>query len=404
MPVIRRDHGILSAAFLALTMGFVNISHYATVDVPMLFWMLAAFLRATHVLRGGDRKSHLLAGIFAGLAAGTKYPGGVVLLSLLAAHLLREGRHDHRALVYGVVPSAITFVAANPPMLLSSCEFFESFIKNAVFHAAEGVTGGAVALSVIRDIYHATGPALGGVILVCWVYALVLLYRQTYARETLILLSMLIQCFAVLLSKQFSIMRYVIPVILPLVIIAAKMMTDAMSTRNAFLRYVAVALTVMIVIASGAYTIAADLEIQNDSRELAAAWIDRNVPEGATIETTLSSISLGGDRGGVLSKRFNVVLRPKIYSDRLRVWVERIDETAIYRVLYPPFLAYASFAETTGLCDGQRPYFEGWYERQRSSANRSHWQRSIKPPWIGRARAGFRRRQQPLAQCRRGDT
>jgi hypothetical protein len=356
--------GILSAAFLTLTMGFVNISHYATVDIPMLFGMLASFLTATHVLRAGGTKSYVLAGMFAGLAAATKYPGGAIILSLLAAHFLRQGRRNHAALVYGIAASAISFVVANPPMLLSSCEFFEGFVKNAAFHAAEGVTADGVALSIIGDIYHATGPALGILAALSLAYALALICGKKQPRETLLLCSMLLPCFFVVLSKNFSIMRYVIPMLPPLVLLTAKMIDDMLSARNVFFRYLGVTVTSLTIVISGAYTVAADLEITNDSRKLAAAWIDRNATEGATIETTLSGVSLDGHRGGRLSKDFKIVLRPKIYSDRLREWVERIEGMSIYRALYPRFLAYASFAEAAGLCNGQRPYFEGWYEEQ----------------------------------------
>lgn len=114
---------VLSALFLALTVGFVNVAHFATTDIPMLFCMLAALLMSAYVLTSGERKWHVLAGVFAGFAAGTKYPGGIVLLNLIAAHLLsKRGDRDHVALLLGILASAISFVAVNPSLLFASCE------------------------------------------------------------------------------------------------------------------------------------------------------------------------------------------------------------------------------------------------------------------------------------------
>ena len=59
--------GLIAALFLALCMGLVNVAHFATVDVPALFWMMLSFLMSSYVLSSGDRRWYILAGILRGL-------------------------------------------------------------------------------------------------------------------------------------------------------------------------------------------------------------------------------------------------------------------------------------------------------------------------------------------------
>ena len=132
-----RMAAVLSALCLTLSVGFVNIAHFATTDIPMLFWMMAALLMSAYVLTSADRKWYILAGVFAGLAAGTKYPGGIVLLNLIVAHLLsNRSDRDHASLLLGIASSALSFLIVNPSILFASCEFFEGFIRDAALHAS----------------------------------------------------------------------------------------------------------------------------------------------------------------------------------------------------------------------------------------------------------------------------
>ena len=45
-----RTTALLAALLLALSVGLVNIAHFATVDVPMLFWMMASYLMSARVM------------------------------------------------------------------------------------------------------------------------------------------------------------------------------------------------------------------------------------------------------------------------------------------------------------------------------------------------------------------
>jgi hypothetical protein len=326
---------------------------------------MASFFMATRVLKLGSHSSYIFAGVCAGLAAATKYPAGLVILSLIAAHYLQEQRQHSVALFYGVFASFITFIVANPPHLMASCEFFEGFIKDGSWHTVAGGDDRAT-LAVIENIYQATGPALSVLLVLSAVYAIYLVSQKKHLREFLLLASMISPFLALLFSAHFNTMRYAMPVIPPLMISVGKMLDDLISLRKPSFRRAGIAVGALTLFLSMAYTVVADLEIVHDSRTMAAAWIQRHVPSGATVEATTYSVDSPGGAGygaAVRKEGVKVRFRPHVHNAALVDWVAAVQESPLYRALYPVFVSYASAAESVGLCSGERPYYQGWYER-----------------------------------------
>ena len=84
--------GLLAALALAVIPFHVKDSHIATIDVPMVFWLAWSLYFSARILRDGRRKNYIWAGVFAGLAASTKYNGILVLVCVGVAHVLRLPR------------------------------------------------------------------------------------------------------------------------------------------------------------------------------------------------------------------------------------------------------------------------------------------------------------------------
>lgn len=128
-----RRVGLLAAALGAVAFLPVFYSHLALNDVPSMAPATLALLCAALVLRGSGRGGGigwlLLGGLAVGLAAGTKYTAGIVLLPLLTAVALRtrEERagvpHLLAAAVLACFAAGIGFLVANPHALLSFSEF-----------------------------------------------------------------------------------------------------------------------------------------------------------------------------------------------------------------------------------------------------------------------------------------
>ncbi|NLC55976.1 MAG: phospholipid carrier-dependent glycosyltransferase [Armatimonadetes bacterium] len=84
-PRPERLAGLCAAGLLALAPLHVAHSHYLTVDVTAAFWATATLCAALRLLEAPRLRMALLAGLCAGLAAGTKYNAGIAVAAPLAA-------------------------------------------------------------------------------------------------------------------------------------------------------------------------------------------------------------------------------------------------------------------------------------------------------------------------------
>ena len=88
--------GILSALFFALTVGLIQSSHFFTVDTMLICFMLFTLICGADILKKGDFKYYIFAGLSLGLALSVKLTSLILILPLLVAHLLSENRNSHR--------------------------------------------------------------------------------------------------------------------------------------------------------------------------------------------------------------------------------------------------------------------------------------------------------------------
>jgi 4-amino-4-deoxy-L-arabinose transferase-like glycosyltransferase len=81
--------GLLAAVFLTVEPLHVRHSHFATMDVPMTCLVILALVKILDLFERGELHDYIWSGIWTGIAASTKFPGGMLYLSLVVAHLMR---------------------------------------------------------------------------------------------------------------------------------------------------------------------------------------------------------------------------------------------------------------------------------------------------------------------------
>ncbi len=113
---------ILAGVLAALAPGHVQHSHFATVDVPATFlviWCLYLTLRAE------NWRGLLWAALVAGLAAGTKYNAGLVLIAPILAFFRLEKRGNSFLATVALTGTALlAFFLSTPYALLAPREFW----------------------------------------------------------------------------------------------------------------------------------------------------------------------------------------------------------------------------------------------------------------------------------------
>lgn len=132
--------GLLAAFFLSLAFLHARDSRFAMLDIPAAALAVAFFLPLDGVLRRGRMRDYLAAGAILGLAAGVKYYGALLAVSLLAAHLSRPRRERRgRLLAVALLSSAVVFVLGSPYIFLDPTAFFRE-VSREIF-SGQFVTG-----------------------------------------------------------------------------------------------------------------------------------------------------------------------------------------------------------------------------------------------------------------------
>jgi len=127
VPVFRigeRLGGRMAGAAAALLLIFSPLyndgSHLNICDVPSAFFATLCLLWVARLVDAESTRDYLLAGVCAGLAAGSKYPAGVVAVAIVAVWV--RWRIAHRDFSFGLVwaglAALVTFAAVMPSMLV----------------------------------------------------------------------------------------------------------------------------------------------------------------------------------------------------------------------------------------------------------------------------------------------
>lgn len=113
---------IVAGTLVALLPGLVQHSHYATVDIPATFFVALCVWLA---LRAQTAKALIGAAFVAGLAAGTKYNAGlVVVVPMACAFWLPELKNRWALIILAPLVALLGFLVSTPYALLAPAEFW----------------------------------------------------------------------------------------------------------------------------------------------------------------------------------------------------------------------------------------------------------------------------------------
>lgn len=286
-----RRVGLLAAAIGACAFLPVFYSHLALNDVPAMAPATLALLGAALVLRGGGVRGLLLGGVGAGLAAGTKYTAGIVLLPLLTAVLLQPDGNLRRVVRDGALALAAAaggFLVANPYALLDFDTFREGVGRQRRLASGEelsklGLTQDNGVAYYLWTLTWGLGwipalAALGG--------AVRLLVRDRRLALVLLPAPLLFVLFMGTQERYFG--RWLLPV-LPIVIVLAASFgmasIRAVAARAPRLAIPAAALVALALLAQGLVTTIHNDRVLShpDTRGAAREWLLANVPAGEKV-------------------------------------------------------------------------------------------------------------------------
>lgn len=283
--------GLVAALVMCLAPLHVQHSHFATVDVPSTLFVAAALGFAGLIMNRGLWHDYAIAGMLAGLAAGTKYNAGLVILAVLASHFLRRNvEKDGRWLksIAAVACAAMAFVVSTPGSLLRYEAFRTDFLSE-VSHVSTGHglvfagTGNGIVYNFVSSLWYGLGPALAVVLAISVVWAL-----ARFDRRTLAIMAFLIPYYVLISLSQVRFARYTLPVYPAVALLVAFMVVDVYSLlaqrKLIGIRVLWVAATTGMLLFTLWY--AGNLTSvfgRTDPRDQAARWIFAHIPRGARI-------------------------------------------------------------------------------------------------------------------------
>ena len=308
-----RRAGFAAALLLAMTPLHVQHSHFLTVDVPATLWVMLSLLWSVRLATDDPKplRAALLAGVFGGLAAATKYNMALVILPLLAGCIptpphssasppeagrvggkskgliqnsspSRFGRVSASGLLriaaccgVGLLSAAFAFLAACPGFLLEHNDFLRDFHAEAVHvQNADDPTFRDTGNGFVYQLTHNLDAGMGLPLLLLALgsvgYAL---YRRQRGDGLLAAFALPYYVLISLAAVRYA--RYTIPLLPILALWAGRMLADGSRTVSlsglATVGGVIVALAALVNAASLVAGMAG-----TDTRDAALRWLNTN--------------------------------------------------------------------------------------------------------------------------------
>lgn len=283
--------GLAASLFLAVNLQHVVDSHFATTDVPVTCAILAALLATLRYWERGSRSDAVLAGLLGGLAASVKYNGGLVGAAFLMAHALRarsDGAWGAAIVRGGVLPAwlvgaLVGFVVGTPFAALAPGEFTRGLFGEVQAIGTPQFGNEADPPGVLFHLLHSLPQAMGVPLLLAAAGGLAVALARRLPLD-LIVLAFPLPYLAIIGTWGSRFERYAEP-LFPFASVLAAMGLAGLAWRwppqRALVLATLATLAVLPVLGRVLYYEA--LVARPDSREVAAAWIDRNLPAGARV-------------------------------------------------------------------------------------------------------------------------
>jgi len=321
---------LLSAGAAALAPGLVAWAHIPQVDIVHAFWYVLACACTAAGWRRTSFQWLWFAAVAAGLAAGVKYIGGVIVLSpILVVYLCYP---KGRATLYAILLMAtalFVFFITTPLSSGSPLHWIPGYLADALANQHREVDAPLALWTMPGSILDLLGPGIAILGLSAVLILPLLQHGFTATRGVwLLIASFIVPYYLVLSWQHVATVRYVLPLVSVLAVItgyATSRALDAQKIRK--LAIVALGITTLVQLS---IVLALLSGFTFDTRYRLLAWLDANTNKDDVVETLLNH------RPYFVSKTsFDTLNRPHFQAETAEM-KRRIDndhDTVIRRLL-----------------------------------------------------------------------
>ncbi len=286
--------GLTGALFLSVAFLHVRESHFALLDIPATLFGVLFFLAAAGVLLNPRPRHYLIAGLWCGMAAGTKYFGALLLFPLVAAHVMawRAGRARLFSpwIAASGLAAAAVFLLGSPHFLLDMGSAWHDIIKlREVQYTTDHFQGPGLG-SQRGGIHHLTFSlryGLGLPLELAGLAGFLLAFlRGTQRRQGIILLaSFFLPFYLLTFTQTICFMRYV-TMLLPGLCLSAAMLLETLTRLlpASQAQRLHLALAAAMAIDPAWRSLQLDLLLSRpDTRNISFSWMEQTIPQNAVL-------------------------------------------------------------------------------------------------------------------------
>ncbi|MBI4477687.1 MAG: phospholipid carrier-dependent glycosyltransferase [Acidobacteria bacterium] len=285
-------HALLAGGLMAVMPFHVRESHYVLTDVPLTFFTTLTMLLTLRAHEGERLSRYAWAGVAAGLAAATKYNGGLaLLLPILSAALQKTGTVTRIQMTLAAVGGCVAaFLLAAPYTVLDLPTFLDRFAHLASIFAAPARATEPGWITYLKHLRLALGwPAL---LLMFGGFGLGIVRAATGPGSVrwLLAIAFPLAYFYLLATRAQIYGRYLLPILPFACVLAACAVVSGVSLLRRFdiprapRTALIAALTLAAVLPPAIQSIGFCRTISRTStQQLAYAWILSNIPPGSRV-------------------------------------------------------------------------------------------------------------------------
>jgi 4-amino-4-deoxy-L-arabinose transferase-like glycosyltransferase len=321
-------HALLAAGLLAVMPIHVRESHYVLTDTPMTFFVTLTLVLALAASERMTVAAFAWAGAAAGLAAATKYNGGLALIMpLIACAMLPPGKVSRGKCALAAIAAALAaFLAGAPYTVLDLPGFLNSFARLATHYQKGAVPAEAPSVTYLKHLYKQWGYPAFILSLAGLVLGFVRIARGPGRVRWLVVIAFTLIYFVLIARQQIVFARYLLPIIPMLCLLAA---TAVISGVSLLRRYeiprgprtaLIVALTLVGIVPGAVNSVRFDIVTgRGGTWALAYDWISKNIPKGSYVVLETRQILLPAEQ---YKSDHMSQLRQKAYEDYKREGVQ----------------------------------------------------------------------------------
>ena len=278
----------LSAFFLSVVFIHVRNSHYAYHDISLTLCIMLVLVYSFHYLEDKKIKNLFIAGAIAGIAAGFKYNGALIIIPVLVLPWLNKDDINKVSIIkysfYFLCTFFIFCFLTNPYAVLDYKSFIQSLLHERQAHGFVGW---------FHHIGYSCFEGMGTLLTVLSAFGALLFLFSGDRRKQVVAFFIFLTYLSIVYFGQHH-ERYILPMV-PFLIIMACFCIDKLLARIADKKQRIFATIFVIIVCSGTTmtkSVYSDILFARvDTRSQAVEWILKNLPEGERIAVDHSFFS-----------------------------------------------------------------------------------------------------------------